>query len=261
MPLAALLTSLPLDFPRALQQVAKLGFTHVDVVAVTDRAAADREALAATGLLVSCAALGRALPAGCALDAADLGRRHEAVDLVKRQLTDAAQLGATCAYIVPGMDASDTALTRFGDSCEALNNCARSRMIKLCLEHIPGRAFDTVAKTLAWLANTDLALLLDIGHCLISAEDPAVAVRQAGTRLGYIHLDDNDGSGDLHWPLLTGRLTRAMLDAFFAVLKEVNYQNGLCLELSPTNPDPINALREGKQLVELALRTNSPKPR
>lgn len=126
-------------------------------------------------------------------------------------------------------------------------------MVRLCLEHIPGRSLPTVAKTLAWLEKTDLALLLDIGHCLISEEDPVEAIVQAGGRLGYVHLDDNDSVGDLHWPLLTGRLTADMLTAFFAKLKHLGYKGAVSLELNPTNPDPLQALRDGKQLVERLL--------
>lgn len=250
MHLAAMLTSLPLNFPDAVGQVAELGFTHVDIVGMIDRPAGDREALAASGLLVSCASLGRNLPVGHTLENADRTARQQAVNLVKRQLTDAAQLGATCTYLVPGMDADAEALNRFADSCQALDVHARACMMQLCLEHIPGRALPTVTKTLAWLKNTGLALLLDIGHCLITEEDPTQAVVQAGARLGYIHLDDNDSVGDLHWPLLTGRLTRDMLDAFFAILRESDYQGGLSLELNPENPDPIKALRDGKRLVD-----------
>src|SRR4051794_3127702 len=105
MHLAAFLTSLPLAFAPALRQLARLGFTHADLVALAERAPADREALAESGLIVSCAALGRALPEGCTLDAPDLAARQQAVALVKSQITDAAQLGATWAYLVPGMEA------------------------------------------------------------------------------------------------------------------------------------------------------------
>ena len=52
---SAMLTSLPLDFSAALRQAAALGFTHVDIVALTDRPLEHLEALADSGLLVSCA--------------------------------------------------------------------------------------------------------------------------------------------------------------------------------------------------------------
>ena len=250
MELSVLTTSLPLRLSAALEQIARLGFTHVDLVGRVDRPHAEREVLAQSGLFVSCVALGRDLSEGCSLDAADLKARTRAVGEVKSQIADAAQLGARWGYLVPGIDGGAAALERFADSCEVLNTYAAGRMMQLCLEHIPGRALPTVKRTLDWLKPTDLALLLDIGHCLISEEDPVLAVIEAGDRLGYVHLDDNDSVGDLHWPLLTGRLTADMLDAFFAILREYQYRGNIALELNPENPDPVKALQEGKKIVE-----------
>src|SRR5262249_57047811 len=93
-------------------------------------------------------------------------------------------------------------------------------------------------------------LLMDVGHCLLSGEDPAAVVASAGKRLLYVHLDDNDGASDLHWPLLTGRLSEEMLRATFASLKDQGYAGTLALELRAENAEPAEALRQGKQLVE-----------
>src|SRR5437764_383609 len=81
------------------------------------------------------------------------------------------------------------------------------------------------------------------GHCLISGEDAGAVVRRAGGRLGYVHLDDNDGAGDLHWPLLTGRLTRRDLEGLAAALREVNYCGGVALELNAAHGDAVPGLR------------------
>jgi sugar phosphate isomerase/epimerase len=251
--ITAMLTSLPLDFAAAVAVVERLGFTHVDVAALTHRPPEHREALAQTGLLVSCAAVGRDLPAGCTLDAADLTARKQAVAEMQRHLTDAAQLGATHAYLLPGLDSTPAGLLRLADACGILASYAAQRQIQLCIEHFPGRALPSVAATLRWLEHyrlDSLQLLLDVGHCLISDEDPAQAIVQAGSRLGYLHFDDNDSVGDLHWPLLTGRLTQDMLDAVFAVLRLGNYRGGLALEFHPDNAAPIEALRAGKAILE-----------
>jgi sugar phosphate isomerase/epimerase len=92
-------------------------------------------------------------------------------------------------------------------------------------------------------------LLLDVGHCLLSGEDAAACLRQAGERLGYVHLDDNDGISDLHWPLFAGRLTRMQLADTIAALSEIGYRGALALELNPANSDPLEALRDGKAIV------------
>ena len=51
--------------------------------ALEDRPEADRETLADAGVLVRCAAVGRGLPAGCTLDAADAGLRRDAVERMR----------------------------------------------------------------------------------------------------------------------------------------------------------------------------------
>jgi sugar phosphate isomerase/epimerase len=252
-PLAAFATSLPGDFAAVLTEIAALGFSHVDLVAEVERRAGHLEALADSGLLVYCMALGRNLPAGHTLDVADVGVRRATLELLRRQLGDAARLGATTAYLVPGFDLTETALTCFAEGCALLSDHASACMIRLCVEHVPGRALPTAARTLDWLeqvGHARLGLLLDIGHCLISNEDPAAVVRRAGGTLGYVHLDDNDGAGDLHWPLLTGRLTRQNLVDSLAALRAVDYRGALTLELNPANPRPADALREGKALIE-----------
>ena len=252
-PISVLLTSLPLDFEAAARQVAALGFTHVDVVGLAERPSAHSDVLADCGLIVSCAAIGRGLPDGHTLDAASIEQRRAAVEVVQRQIADAARLGATYCYLVPGLDSSAEAVRRFADSCRHLAEFAAGRMVRLCVEHVPGRALARAETVLAWLnelGHGNLFLLLDIGHCLMTAEDAAEIVRQAGARLGYVHCDDNDGVGDLHWPLLTGRLTRDGLHSLGAALRSVEYRGPLSLELNASNADPIAALREGKAQLE-----------
>jgi sugar phosphate isomerase/epimerase len=251
-----MLTSLPLDFEPAVRQAAALGFRHVDVVALAERPAAHLAALAGAGVVVSCAAVGRGLPPGQTLDAAAVTDRRAALEEVRRQVADAALLGATHCYLVPGPDGSRDALTRFADACAHLADFAAGRMVRLCVEHVPGRGLPTAAAALDWLGGVghdNLALLLDVGHCLMTQEDAAEVVRRAGRSLGYVHCDDNDGTSDLHWPLLSGRLTREGLAAVLGALRSIGYAGPLALELNPGNADAVGALRRGKELLEELL--------
>jgi sugar phosphate isomerase/epimerase len=255
-PLSAFLTSLPLDFAGAVRVAAELGFTHVDPVALAERPADHLDALAAAGVVVSCTPLGRDLPEGLALDADDVGLRRTALEHVRRQVIDAAQLGATCAYLVPPTRSEPKALGYFAEACGLLAQFAARRMVRLCVEPVPGRALAHAGRTLDWLDQFGAAgpgLLLDIGHCLISGEDAAAVVRHAGPRLAYVHLDDNDGVGDLHWPLLTGRLTEAHLCELSLALKEVGYRGTVALELNARNADPVQALAASKAAAERCL--------
>ncbi len=256
-PLAAFATSLPGDFAAVLADIAALGFTHVDLVAEVDRPSHHPEALADTGLLVSCLAVGRNLPPGHTLDAVDAGMRRATLALLQRQVADAARLGATTVYVVPGFDYSAAALACFAEVCAMLADYAAGRMVRLCVEHVPGRALSSAAAALDWLEqlrHPHLGLLLDVGHCLISGEDAAAVVQRAGERLGYVHLDDNDGVGDLHWPLLSGRLTEQQLADTMTALRQMDYRGALSLELNPTNANPTAALADGKSIVERVIR-------
>jgi len=248
-----MLTSLPFEFEAAVRQATALGFNRVDVVAQITRPQAHYEVLAETGATVSCCSIGRDLPDAQTLDALDITNRRAAVETMQRQLADAALLGATHGYVVSGKDGSAEGLARFAESCGALADFAASRMVKLCVEHIPGRALSTAKATLDWLkqlAHPNLFLLLDVGHCLITEENAAELIHQAGNRLGYIHFDDNDGVGDLHWPLLTGKLTEASLRATLEAASRTGYRGPLALELNPGNAAPLAALQQGKELLQ-----------
>jgi sugar phosphate isomerase/epimerase len=251
MKLAALQPSLPGDFAATLENIAALGFRFVDLVGKRDRSAEELQALAESGLVVQCVSLGRGQVQGRSLDATDITIRRAVLDEMKAQITDAAQLGATHCYLVPGTDAERLPL--FREACEILADHAAERMLRLCVEHFPGRCLSSCAGTLEWLkgvGHPNLLLLLDVGHCLISDEDPTQMIVRAGERLGYVHLDDNDSVGDFHWPLLTGRLTEEMLEAALTVLQPDEFEGGVALELNPANPDPVWALAQSKAIVE-----------
>jgi sugar phosphate isomerase/epimerase len=142
------------------------------------------------------------------------------------------------------------------EAVSLLADHAAARMVRLCVEHLPGRALADAAATLAWLRRVghgNLFLLLDVGHCLLTREDAAAVVRDAGPLLGYVHLDDNDGAGDLHWPLLRGNLTDEDLRRLAAALRATGYRGGMALELNANNADPEGALNDGRAIVTQAF--------
>jgi sugar phosphate isomerase/epimerase len=255
--LSALLTSLPLDFDSGIRKLQGLGFTHVDLVGLAERPPQHLETLAESGLIVSCGAIGRNLPPGCTLDAASVALRRTALEEMRGQLADIACLGGTCAYVVPVKEADGPSVARFCEACALLADYAAGRMVRLCIEHCPGTALPSAAATLELLhrlGHENLGLLLDVGHCLLSREDPVAVVTQAKDRLFYVHLDDNDGVADLHWPLLTGKLTEESLRRTLVSLLEQGYTGGLSLEFRAENAEPAEALRHGRELLERLLR-------
>ncbi|MCA9988214.1 MAG: TIM barrel protein [Anaerolineales bacterium] len=244
------------DEQTKLTEAARLGFRQIDI---QPGMLADGAALAladSLGLTVRCVGLSFGLAADVALDSADEVARQAAIQQANDGLETAAQLGADAAYVVPTFDADPAALARYGASLQQLATAAAAHGIKVCIEHFPGRALPTAAATLAFikgLGHDNLYLLLDLGHLQMSGEDPAAVIQAAGNRLGYVHLDDNDGVGDLHWALLDGVMTEASLGAALAALREVGYGGPLSLELSPRLPDVPTALTHSATTVRRLL--------
>ncbi len=235
---------------KALNRLSTLGFKYIDVQTHTFTSASARAQMSQLGLAVRCVALSFNMPAEAALDSAEKTARRRALDHLEAGLDQAASYGVDTAYVVPGMEAN--LLGHFGDSFTAAADLAAARQIKLCVEHFPGKALPTASGTLAYLdelGHANLYLLMDSGHLQISDEDPVQTIAQAGTRLGYAHLDDNDGEGDLHWSLCDGVLTRDGLAATLEALDKSAYSGPVSLELHPQLPDPAAALAQSLSLV------------
>ncbi len=234
----------------ALQHLADLGFAHIDVQALTYTTPSIQAQIDALGMRMRCVGLSFNMEEGAALDSADATARRRAVEHVERGLDQAASSHIDTAYVVPGDE--DDLLGYFSESLIAIADMAAARQIALGVEHFPGKALPTAAGTLAYLedlAHDNLYLLLDSGHLQISGEDPAAVIAQAGSRLGYAHLDDNDGRSDLHWALCDGVLTRTALRDLLVALNGSAYAGPVSLELHPTLPDPVAALRESVAIV------------
>ena len=235
-----------------LTAIAGTGLRHFDHRPFDFRSAESRRLISDLELSPACMATGFGMPEGAALDAADAGARGAAVEHTRRALEYAHETGIRRAYVLPGEVGDGASLNRYGASVAGLAGVAAGYGIKLCIEHFPGKALPTVRDTLDYIAklgHDNLYLLFDIGHAQISKEDPAEAVAKAGDRLGYFHLDDNDGVSDLHWALCDGVLTRDVLKNTLATLHDIGYDGPVSLEMNPGLPDPLAAIEAGFRLV------------
>lgn len=237
----------------ALTAIAQAGLRHIDHRPFDFRSAESRRLISDLELTPACMATGFGMAEGAALDAADAGARGAAVEHTRRALEYAHETGIRRAYLLPGEEEGDTeALSRYGESVTGLAGVAAGYGIKLCIEHFPGKALPTVRDTLDYiekLGHDNLYLLFDIGHAQISKEYPAEALARAGDRLGYFHLDDNDGASDLHWALCDGVLTRDVLKRTLSTLGHIGYDGPVSLEMNPGLPDPLAAIESGFRLV------------
>ena len=235
-----------------LNAIASTGLRHIDHRPFDFRSAESRRLISDLELSPTCMATGFGMPEGAALDAAGADARVAAVEHTRRALEYAHETGIRRAYLLPGEHDGGESLNRYGESVAELAGIAAGYGIKLCIEHFPGKALPTVHDTLGYIANLgndNLYLLFDIGHAQISQEDPAEAVEKAGDRLGYFHLDDNDGRSDLHWALCDGVLTTDVLKDTLAALVKIRYDGPVSLEMNPGLPDPLAAIADGFQLV------------
>ncbi len=235
-----------------LSDMNALGFRWIDIRPEFLTSSAAQAVAESHSLQVSSVAASYGLPEGASLDSPDDRSRKEALSHLHRIVNQCKELGGSTVYLVPGADGSQAALSRYAESLATAAEGAAALGITIGVEHFPGTALPTAAATLEFIEAIDhpnLGLLFDIGHVQISDEDPAGVVRRAGKRLAYVHLDDNDGEGDLHWALLDGILTVETLCDMFLALKEIDYTGAISLELSPQLEDPFQALQRSRQIV------------
>jgi len=236
-----------------LRRIAGAGFRWIDVRPDLLEAEGAPERLRDLGLQVSCMATSFGVPEGGALDSPEEEAVAQAMAHTEKALEFGASLGARVAYVVPEADGSEEALARYARSLARAADWAAERGLKLCIEPFPGRSLSTAAATLGFIrriGHPNLYLLLDVGHAQVSGEEPAEVVESAGDRLGYVHLDDNDGRNDQHLSLTDGVLTEETLRRTFAALAAAGYDGAVSLELNPQLPDPLAGLQESRQIVE-----------
>lgn len=243
-----------LSEPEAIahRQLKDLGFTAFDIrptLLRSDEADASRKSL---DFDLCCIALTHERPEGAKIDTDDRDRVKLAIDHCKDGLDHAARRGLQWSYVVPEPHVDDRTPERYAEHYADIAEHGKSHGIKVCIEHFPGTAFPTVASTLDFIADTghdNLYLLFDIGHAQMANEDTRTELTAAGDRLGYVHLDDNDGVRDLHLGLTDGVMTEDSLSDLFKVLSDVGYDGPVSLEMKDDLLDPLDAIDRSQQLV------------
>ncbi len=240
----------------AMRQLKQTAFHYIDIEDDSLDKPETLQVQKELGLKISCVALDHKFPASCSLEGKDEGALRAAVDHIKKALEHSQALGASTAYVCSCSNRKH--LNAFGSALAELARESANRGIRLCVEHVPGRALGTAAEALQFierLNESGLYLLMDVGHALISKEKPWEIVAMAGKRLGYVQVDDNDGKTDRHWPLLDGCLTYSDLSKTLEALTLVGYQGTLGIELSPKLPSLISAFSKNRNLL---LRLQAP---
>ena len=238
--------------PESVRKLNVAGFNTIDLRPDCWNGIADQAALCAQGVTLACAGITPIQMApGLSLSTLSTPEAGRALPYLIGALDRAAALGAKWAYVVTPLDRVAEQPT-YARSMARLGAEAGARGIKLCVEPHPGRAlgdYTEINQLLDAAAEPNLYALVDLGHLLITGEDPAATVRSLGGRIGYVHVDDNDGHSDLHLPLLDGILRPRQLLGFLEALAEAHYDGPLSVELSNRLPSPVSALVASRDLL------------
>jgi sugar phosphate isomerase/epimerase len=232
----------------ATESVARLrtaGFDLVDLRPDCWDGIRDREQLASLGVRVSCCGITpMTMAPGISLGSLSTADAGRAIPYYTGAIRRAASLGARWVYMVtPGQRVGES--LQYVRSMVRLSEEAAGASVKLCVEPHPGRALSNYAEVMRFLDSAkaaNLYALLDLGHMLLTGEDIPATTRMLGDRIGYVHVDDNDGKTDRHLGLLEGVIGPAALEVFLDALAATPYRGPLAIELSNALPSPVTTL-------------------
>lgn len=170
----------------------------------------------------------------------------------KEALDAAAEVGAYCVTTCPLNDGFDYPFeTDYADSwyhmVDAIGDVASHRDdINLAVEYKLSdprtrSLLTNVGETLLFARQTgraNVGVTLDLGHCLIARENPAMSVALAAgeNRLFHVHLNDNDRVADID--LMTGTVHFWETLEFLHYLHRYSYSGWLVSDVYPKSLDP-----------------------
>ena len=169
--------------------------------------------------------------------------RGDSVSYACRSVDFASHIGADLVYACsirrgPEDERADS-LRRLDRSIRECAHYAEGLGIRFALEPFPTGVLPTVNDTVGFVKDIEadnLGLLLDTGHAAISGEPLAVAARISRGKTIHVHLNNNDGVGDLHWPPQRGKLQASDFAKFMAELNNQGYAGRVSLEISKAEP-------------------------
>ena len=188
---------------------------------------------------------------GLFLDDITGDKAQPVLEIMFEAIDKAAALGVKRTYMVTPMEYPDDD-TQYINSIRALGDRAANAGVKLAIEPHPGRSLPTDAACLEFVKKTEhenVHVLIDFGHCLITKENPSDSLRNAGDRLGYVHIDDNHGQFDDHVALFDGVLKAPVINQFLETLSDLPYDGGVGIEFKLTTPSPMSAIVQARDFV------------
>jgi sugar phosphate isomerase/epimerase len=188
--------------------------------------------------------------------------RERRREFLERSIHLAAELGTPLVSFWSGAPVRDEPrellLNRLADECRRLSDLAASLQVRLAFESEPGMLVATLAdfKELeAKVRHPAFGLTIDIGHLHCQQEDPIPdRLLEWKHLLWNVHLEDmrrgvHDhlmfGEGDMDFPPL------------FEVLRTINFQGGVHVELSRHSHDAVNTARRALAFLRELTESNN----
>ena len=180
--------------------------------------------------------------------------RSRSVEYVKSCVDLASQLGARIVYVCSIARAQrphEESLRLLSLSLRSCADYAEEADVVLALEPFPTGEIPSAREAgnlIRKIGSKNLGLLLDTGHLVISREPLAGTAKEWKDILAHVHINNNDGVGDLHWPPQRGRLTK---EDFRGLLVELKSGYGGSASVELRNPEhPASTVAASMKYVE-----------
>jgi sugar phosphate isomerase/epimerase len=128
---------------------------------------------------------------------------------------------------------------------------AKKWRLKLAIEPRPREMLsnsDALLRLFDKVPSESLGAIVDISHMYIAREIPAVSIRKLNDRIFSVHLSDNDGVTEWHWPPGQGKIDWLPV---MKTLMKVGYSGPISLDVS--GMDLEQEVIEAKQFMEKIL--------
>jgi D-psicose/D-tagatose/L-ribulose 3-epimerase len=182
--------------------------------------------------------------------------REASLRYVRKSVDLASQLEADLIYACSmkrGAQAElGTALEHFRQAVAECSDYAKGAAVRFAIEPFPTGLLPTLRETNAFIRemrSDNLGVLLDTGHAAISDEDLGEATRRSKGTISHVHINNNDGIRDLHWPPQRGKLTDADFRSLLTELVTQDYRGKVSIELSKPRP-VVGTILRSRQFVD-----------
>ena len=191
---------------------------------------------------------------------ADPQQRKIRIDHTVDCLHLSAQLGCNNISIPPGGRAGlmpeQEAMKLFKKGLEQVLPVAEDAGVRLLIEPEPLLLIENtsqIASFVSDMSSDNLGINFDIGHFFCAEENPAKAFEKLFPWIGHVHIEDI-AADRTHNHLIPG-LGAINFKEVFAVMKQLQYDGDISLELYPYTDTPSEAGRQGRALLLPMLET------